>query len=77
MKILSPAKINLFLHITGKRENGYHDLFTLFCCISLYDTLFISFGERKTTLTCNNLNIPEGKENLAVKAADFFFKAVI
>jgi len=76
MKILSPAKINLFLHITGKRKNGYHDLFTLLCCISLYDTVSLSFGEKYTTLTCNNSDIPEGKENLAVKAANIFFKTV-
>ena len=39
MKILSPAKINLFLQITGKRPDGYHDLFRLMCCIGLYDTV--------------------------------------
>lgn len=36
---LSPAKINLFLHITGKRPDGYHDLQTVFRLIDLYDTL--------------------------------------
>ncbi|KHF76764.1 4-diphosphocytidyl-2-C-methyl-D-erythritol kinase [Acinetobacter sp. neg1] len=33
----SPAKLNLFLHITGRRENGYHELQTIFQLIDLYD----------------------------------------
>ena len=44
MKILSPAKINLFLQITGKRIDGYHDLVTLMCCVGLYDTVSLTFG---------------------------------
>jgi 4-diphosphocytidyl-2-C-methyl-D-erythritol kinase len=44
MKILSPAKINLFLQVTGKRADGYHELFTLMCCVDLFDTIFLQFG---------------------------------
>ncbi|MFV5264284.1 4-(cytidine 5'-diphospho)-2-C-methyl-D-erythritol kinase [Acinetobacter courvalinii] len=33
----SPAKLNLFLHITGRRDNGYHELQTIFQLIDLYD----------------------------------------
>lgn len=76
MKILSPAKINLFLQITGKRQNGYHDLFTLMCCISLYDTVSLSFGTKHTTVSCNNTEVPEDKSNLAVRAANLFFKTL-
>ena len=36
---LSPAKINLFLHITGRRADGYHLLQSVFCHISLADTI--------------------------------------
>lgn len=35
----SPAKINLFLHILGKRDDGYHNLQTVFRLINFYDTL--------------------------------------
>ncbi len=35
----APAKLNLFLHITGKRPDGYHNLQTVFRLINLYDTL--------------------------------------
>ena len=37
IRVPSPAKLNLFLHITGRRENGYHDLQTIFQLIDLYD----------------------------------------
>ena len=37
IKAPSPAKLNLFLHITGRRENGYHELQTIFQLIDLYD----------------------------------------
>lgn len=38
----SPAKLNLFLHITGKRTDGYHNLQTLFQFIDYCDTLYFS-----------------------------------
>ena len=65
----SPAKINLFLHITGRRDNGYHDLQTVFQLLDFGDTL---------TFTPNNsgqINLSpqiEGvlpEDNLIVRAA--------
>lgn len=41
MKYLSPAKINLFLETLGKYEDGYHDIRSVMCGISLYDEIFI------------------------------------
>ena len=37
IRVPSPAKLNLFLHITGRRANGYHELQTIFQLIDLYD----------------------------------------
>jgi 4-diphosphocytidyl-2-C-methyl-D-erythritol kinase len=37
----APAKLNLFLHVTGRRPDGYHELQTLFQLIDLCDTLSI------------------------------------
>jgi 4-diphosphocytidyl-2-C-methyl-D-erythritol kinase len=39
---LAPAKLNLFLHVTGRRADGYHELQTLFQLIDLCDSLTIS-----------------------------------
>lgn len=73
MKILSPAKINLFLHITGKRPDGYHNLVTVMCCVSLYDTIFLTTHVKKTSVSCSNPKVPEDEKNIAFKAADLFF----
>ena len=39
IRVPSPAKLNLFLHITGRRPDGYHELQTIFQLINLYDWL--------------------------------------
>ncbi len=65
----SPAKLNLFLYITGQRSNGYHDLQTLFQFVDRSDTLTI------TANTTGNITIDpmiDGvslEENLIYKAA--------
>jgi 4-diphosphocytidyl-2-C-methyl-D-erythritol kinase len=41
MKILAPAKLNLFLEVTGKRPNGYHELYSLCAFLDLADELEI------------------------------------
>ncbi len=41
----APAKLNLFLHVTGRRADGYHDLQTLFQLIDLADTIGIAVRE--------------------------------
>jgi 4-diphosphocytidyl-2-C-methyl-D-erythritol kinase len=73
MKILSPAKINLFLHVTGRRPDGYHNLVTLMCCVSLYDTIYLTTHVKKITVACSNSKVPEDQTNLAFKAAELFF----
>ena len=76
MKILSPAKINLFLQILGKRPDGYHDLISLMCCIGLYDTVSLTFGVKDITVSCDHPVVPENETNVAFSAADLFFKAL-
>jgi 4-diphosphocytidyl-2-C-methyl-D-erythritol kinase len=41
----APAKLNLFLHVTGRRPDGYHELQTVFQLIDLCDTIAISVRE--------------------------------
>ncbi len=73
MKIQSPAKINLFLEVCSKRPDGYHNLNTLMCCIGLYDTVRLSFGQKKISIHCTHPDVPENETNLAWRAARLFF----
>ena len=74
MQILSPAKINLFLHITGKRPDGYHTLVSLMCPIRLYDTISLRVGGNQQSVSCAHQAVPEDESNLAAKAARLFLK---
>ena len=76
MEILSPAKINLFLQILGKRSDGYHDLITLMCCIGLYDTVSLTFGVKDITVSCNHPVVPVDDTNVAFGAAHLFLKTL-
>lgn len=66
---LSPAKLNLFLHITGRRPDGYHELQTLFQLLDWGDRLHFTPNLRgEITLAGSDLGIPP-EDNLIVKAA--------
>ena len=65
----APAKLNLFLHITGRRSDAYHDLQTLFQILDWGDELqFIVNDSGQITRSCNIESIPEA-EDLCVRAA--------
>jgi len=72
--IKSPAKINLFLAVKGKRADGYHEIITLMCRVRLFDVLTIRFGFKDHAVFCSAPNVPEDETNLAYRAAVVFFK---
>jgi 4-diphosphocytidyl-2-C-methyl-D-erythritol kinase len=76
MKIFSPAKINLFLLVLGKRSDGYHDLMSLMCCIGLYDTVSLTFGVKNIAVSCHHPGVPEDDKNLAFGAAHLFLETL-
>ena len=71
----SPAKINFFLRVTGKRPDGYHTLISLMSPISLHDTISIIFNEKGINTICKHPDVPDGHENIAYQAAELFFKS--
>lgn len=71
ISLFSPAKINLFLHILGKRPDGYHELHSLFQTVTLGDTLTFSAANRDQ-LTCTDPEIPTDSSNLVSKAISLF-----
>jgi 4-diphosphocytidyl-2-C-methyl-D-erythritol kinase len=73
VRIRAFAKINLCLHVMGKRPDGYHELRTIFQAISLHDTLKISIepgGSEQFSLSSNDVTLPLGRENLVVRAIE-------
>jgi 4-diphosphocytidyl-2-C-methyl-D-erythritol kinase len=75
MQVLAPAKINLSLKILGRRNDGFHELDTLIAPISLYDEIRIDKGRLGNGIEfrCDDPSVPQGDDNLAVRAAKAFF----
>ncbi len=65
----SPAKINLFLHVNGRMENGYHQLQTYFQLLDYGDKLGIEISEGKRLEMSSSLPDVDDNDNLIIKAA--------
>jgi len=66
---LAPAKINLFLHIVGQREDGYHLLQTVFRLLDYYDTIHIKTTNTSAIKRVNDVaGVPE-TQDLSIRAA--------
>jgi 4-diphosphocytidyl-2-C-methyl-D-erythritol kinase len=69
LSVAAPAKLNLFLHITGRRADGYHELQTLFQLLDFGDTLhFEATGDGELILDGPDLGIA-AEDNLVLRAA--------
>ncbi len=69
------AKINLYLDIVCKRDDGYHDIKGIMQKISLCDKVTLSLTpakENKIKVSCSSPLIPTGKNNIAYRAAEAF-----
>ncbi|MFC1507774.1 4-(cytidine 5'-diphospho)-2-C-methyl-D-erythritol kinase [Pseudomonadota bacterium] len=71
----APAKLNLFLYITGRRPNGYHELQTLFQFLDHGDTLTITANDSDAINLTPAIDGVETKDNLIYRAADALRKA--
>jgi 4-diphosphocytidyl-2-C-methyl-D-erythritol kinase len=69
MRVRAFAKINLSLRVLGTREDGYHQLRTVFQSIALHDTLAIRATRGSFELTCNDPACPTDATNLVARAA--------
>lgn len=75
--VFAPAKINLCLHVTGRREDGYHDLATLMQRVDVQDRLEITVSSgSEITACCPQLVLPPGVENIAARAARLFLSYI-
>jgi len=71
------AKINLHLQVLRRREDGFHEIESLFYPIHhLADQLKFQIGQPGIKISCSNPRIPTGPENLIWKAAKRFYEEI-
>lgn len=68
LRVVAPAKINLFLRVLGVRADGYHDLETLFQAIDLEDELIVQKTSGATSLEVPGFSHLETEDNLVLRA---------
>jgi 4-diphosphocytidyl-2-C-methyl-D-erythritol kinase len=65
----APSKINLYLKVTGKRDDGYHTITTVFLPLyEVYDLITLS-GSSELSISCDSPGIPCDEKNLCWQAA--------
>ena len=75
LKESAPAKINLFLEVLDKREDGYHNIDTVMHKIGLCDTITLEIETDKdmsVTVSCDDHSVPENEDNICYKAAKLY-----
>jgi 4-diphosphocytidyl-2-C-methyl-D-erythritol kinase len=73
LELWSSAKVNLFLKVTGQRADGYHELVSLMCGISLRDRIVLRPGTETISVSCDYPGVPADNTNLAARAAELFY----
>lgn len=69
MRVALPAraKLNLDLHVVGRRDDGFHEVRTHMQAVALHDLLQAA-PARETTLAISGLHVPSGADNIVLKA---------
>ncbi|PLX87513.1 MAG: 4-(cytidine 5'-diphospho)-2-C-methyl-D-erythritol kinase [Desulfuromonas sp.] len=67
--LLSPAKINLCLHVLGKRTDGYHVLAMAMQRVDLCDRVRLTVHDEAGPICCRGVALADGEENIASRAA--------
>ena len=68
LNLLAPAKLNLFLHIVGRRQNGYHELQSVFVLVDLCDTISLSARNDPEVVRTGDI-VGDPSKDLCVRAA--------
>ncbi len=75
MFITAPAKINLYLRVIRKMDDGYHEIETLFERISIYDRISVEPARDRTTMICDDSRVPTGENSLLGRTVSAFNKS--
>jgi 4-diphosphocytidyl-2-C-methyl-D-erythritol kinase len=70
IRLLAPAKLNLFLQVLGRRDDGYHEIETLMTPVDLFDEIVLRRRPAGIGLRCDVSWVPDGPDNLAWRAAE-------
>jgi 4-diphosphocytidyl-2-C-methyl-D-erythritol kinase len=71
----APAKINLFLAVTGLRQDGFHDLLSVAAPLTWGDSVAAAPAQGGFSVHCESPGVPADRSNLVIKAAEAFAKA--
>ncbi len=74
LTLWTAAKINLYLDVIGKRNDGYHEIESIMQSVTLYDRLVLKSFKQGIEILSDEPDIPLGRENLCYKAAELFLK---
>ena len=74
IQLFSPAKVNLYLRVLGRRDDGFHDLLSLVCPLDFGDamTMEIHDGDGRDRLECEHEGLPVDGSNLVLRAIELF-----
>lgn len=74
--IVAPAKVNLTLDITGRRDDGYHFMRMIMQSVSLHNVITINYvpGGKDVSILCSSAEVCTDESNTAYKAAMAFFQ---
>jgi 4-diphosphocytidyl-2-C-methyl-D-erythritol kinase len=73
VEFYAPAKVNLSLRVLRRREDGFHEIESLMCPLSIFDTLDLAHREEEgLEFVCDDATLPTGDDNLVVRAAKLF-----
>lgn len=84
MRIKTAAKINLALDVSGKLENGYHTIKSVFQTVGIYDEVSVELTAENDEIIVNCVqpeqlfqadSVPCGEKNIAFKAAKLFLES--
>ena len=75
MTVYAPAKINLYLDVMERREDGYHNIKSVMQSVSLSDTVTAELtDDGRISVECDCRHVPKGRTNIAWRAAEKFFQ---
>lgn len=72
MRLFSPAKLNLFFRVLGKRTDGYHEIASLFQAINIGDFLTFEITTGGDELICSDSSLADDQSNLIFRALRLF-----